>query len=48
MHDYYQQAGLYRARDLNRVLGDPREQVVGEPTDGLLVAAGQRPRQGVL
>jgi hypothetical protein len=40
MHDYYQQTGLYRARDLNRVLGDPREQVVGEPTD--VLASGRR------
>jgi hypothetical protein len=40
MHDYYQQTGLYRARDLNRILGDPRDQLVGEPNDGLLVACG--------
>ncbi len=40
MHEYYQQTGLYRARDLNRILGDPREQVVGTATDGFLVACG--------
>ncbi|HET8921209.1 MAG TPA: hypothetical protein VFN27_16235 [Xanthobacteraceae bacterium] len=40
MRDYYGQTGLYRARDLNRVLGDPRDQVVGKPADGLLVACG--------
>jgi hypothetical protein len=40
MQDYYRRTGLYRARDLNRVLGDPRTQIVGEPADGLLVACG--------
>jgi hypothetical protein len=40
MRDYYQQTGLYRARDLNRVLGDPRDQVVGQPLDNSLVACG--------
>lgn len=40
MHDYYQKTGLYRAEDLNRVLGDPRDQLIGEPTDGLLIACG--------
>jgi hypothetical protein len=40
MHEYYHQTGLYRAGDLNRVLGDPRDQLIGEPNDGLLVACG--------
>jgi|RhiMetdeSRZDD1v2_1073273.scaffolds.fasta_scaffold4411388_1 hypothetical protein len=40
MQDYYRRTGLYRARDLNRVLGDPRTQIVGEPAEGLLVACG--------
>jgi hypothetical protein len=30
MHDYHQKTGLYRAEDLNRVLGDPRTQVQGD------------------
>ena len=40
MRDYYRRTGLYRAADLNRVLGNPREQIVGEPADDLLVACG--------
>jgi hypothetical protein len=40
MRDYYTRTGLYRAADLNRVLGDPREQIVGQPADDLLVACG--------
>jgi hypothetical protein len=30
MHDHYQRTGLFRAADLDRVLGDPRKQVSGE------------------
>jgi hypothetical protein len=33
MHTHYQQTGVYRAEDLNRVLGDPRKQVSGETSD---------------
>jgi hypothetical protein len=40
MREYYRRTGLYRAGDLNRVLGDPREQIVGTPADDLLVACG--------
>jgi hypothetical protein len=40
MRDCYRRTGLYRAGDLNRVLGDPREQVVGAPADDLLVSCG--------
>lgn len=29
MHSYYQKTGLYRTHDLDRVLGDPRQQVSG-------------------
>lgn len=35
MHTHYMQTGVYRAADLNRVLGDPREQVSGESSDEL-------------
>jgi hypothetical protein len=34
MHEYHSRTGLYRAEDLDRVLGDPREQVGGETTGG--------------
>jgi hypothetical protein len=34
MHEYHSRTGLYRAEDLDRVLGDPREQVSGETTGG--------------
>jgi hypothetical protein len=40
MGDYYLRTGLYRAADLNRVLGDPREQIVGEPADDVLRTCG--------
>jgi hypothetical protein len=40
MREYYRRTGLYRAGDLNRVLGDPREQIAGEPADDLLVTCG--------
>jgi hypothetical protein len=40
MHEYHQRTGLYRAHDLTRLLGDPRDQLVGEPADGMLVACG--------
>jgi hypothetical protein len=35
---HYQRTGLYRATDLNRVLGDPRKQVSGETSDFLALA----------
>jgi hypothetical protein len=38
MHRHYQRTGVYRAEDLNRVLGDPREQVSGETTDDITLA----------
>jgi hypothetical protein len=38
MHQYHSQTGLYSAEDLNRVLGDPREQVSGEPITELALA----------
>jgi hypothetical protein len=38
MHDYHQKTGLYRAEDLNRVLGDPRKQVQGDVASDLLFA----------
>lgn len=33
MHGYYQQNGFYRAQDLQRVLGDPREHVTLQTSD---------------
>jgi len=33
MHTHYQKTGVYRAKDLDRVLGDPRKQVSGDPAD---------------
>ena len=33
MHGYFQQHGIYRAQDLQRVLGDPRDHVVIHPSD---------------
>jgi hypothetical protein len=38
MHVHYQRTGLYRAGDLDRVLGDPRKQVSGENSSEFAVA----------
>jgi hypothetical protein len=38
MYEYHSRTGLYRAEDLDRVLGDPREQVSGETTGGPVIA----------
>ena len=38
MHEYHSRTGLYRAEDLDRVLGDPREQVSGQPCDDFAIA----------
>jgi hypothetical protein len=38
MHEHYRQTGSYRARDLDRVLGDPRKQVSGNVPTELLAA----------
>jgi hypothetical protein len=35
MHEYHGRTGLYRAEDLDRVLGDPRDQVSGQAGDTL-------------
>jgi hypothetical protein len=40
MHDYHQKTGLYRAEDLDRVLGDPRDQVGGQTSNDVAYACG--------
>jgi hypothetical protein len=39
MHTHYQKTGLYRTRDLDRVLGDPRKQVSGEVSSEISLAS---------
>jgi hypothetical protein len=39
MHIHYQKTGLYRTRDLDRVLGDPRKQVSGEVSSDISLAS---------
>ena len=38
MHAHYQKTGLFRTQDLDRVLGDPRKQVSGRPSDFALAS----------
>jgi hypothetical protein len=38
MHTFHEETGLYRAEDLNRVLGDPRTQIVGTEIPDWLVS----------
>lgn len=38
MHEYHSRTGLYRAEDLDRVLGDPREQVTGGSPDDFVLS----------
>ena len=33
MHDHYRQNGFYRAQDLEKVLGNPRDHVAVRPSD---------------
>lgn len=40
MHAYHERTGLYRTEDLNRVLGDPREQVRGKVKRDILTSNG--------
>jgi hypothetical protein len=39
MHEYHRKTGLYRADDLNRVLGDPRDQVSSPPVEDFALAS---------
>jgi hypothetical protein len=38
MQEYHRKTGLYRAEDLDRILGDPRDQVGGQSSNDLLLA----------
>ena len=38
MHAHYQKTGLFRTKDLDRVLGDPRKQVTGAAADFALAS----------
>jgi hypothetical protein len=37
MREHYRQTGAYRTSDLDRVLGDPRKQISGEPPEEFVV-----------
>jgi hypothetical protein len=39
MREHYVRTGFYRAEDVTRVLGDPRQPFVGRGRDDLLVAS---------
>lgn len=43
MHEYHRRTGLYRAEDLNRVLGDPRDQVSNPIPEDFALASGIHP-----
>ena len=43
MHEHYRRTGVFRAEDLDRVLGDPRKQVSGEAPTDLALALACRP-----
>jgi hypothetical protein len=40
MREYHRKTGLYRAEDLNRVLGDPRDRVQIQPSGNVALVCG--------
>jgi hypothetical protein len=40
MHEYHRRTGLFRAEDLDRVLGDPRDQVTSPSSEDFALACG--------